>query len=76
MAERFHLPRLPVHHPMQSDQRLLRHETIIVEPLAGFVESGQIVVEDIGVKHDHRIAGVPIPRTARDVGTRDLDPGR
>ncbi len=65
-----------MHHPMQSDQCLLRHETIIIKLLAGRIENGQIVVEDIGVKHDHRIAGVPIPRTARDVGTRDLDPGR
>lgn len=65
-----------MHHPMQSDQCLLRHETIIIKLLAGRIENGQIVVEDIGVKHGHRIAGEPIPRIARDVGTRDLDPGR
>lgn len=69
MAERFHLPRFPVHDAVQSDQRFLRQQTIRIQPLAGRIESGQVVVEDIGVKHDHRIAGVPIPCTALDVGT-------
>ena len=61
---------------MQADKRLLRQQPIVVEPLAGSIENIKIVVEDIGIKHDHRIAGEPIPRTARDMGTRYLDPGR
>jgi hypothetical protein len=64
-----HLPCLPVRNRVHSDQRLLRKQPIIIKLLAGRIENGQIVVEDIGVKHGHRIAGVPIPCTALDVGT-------
>ncbi len=56
MAERFHLPSLPVHYRMQSDQRLLRQQTIRIQPLAGRVEGVQVVVEDIGVGHTDSVS--------------------
>ena len=56
MAERFHLPRFPMHYRMQSDQCLLRQQTIIIKLLAGRIENGQIVVEDIGVCHTDSVS--------------------
>lgn len=55
-ADLQHLLRLPMHHPMQSDQCLLRHETIIIKLLAGRIENGQIVVEDIGIGHTDSVS--------------------
>ncbi|MDN6051037.1 hypothetical protein, partial [Bifidobacterium mongoliense] len=51
-----YLPRLPMHHAMQSDQCLLRHETIIIKLLAGRIENIKIVVEDIGVGHTDSVS--------------------
>lgn len=45
-----------MHYRMQSDQCLLRHETISIKLLAGFVEGGQVVVEDIGVGHTDSVS--------------------
>lgn len=41
---------------MQSDQRLLRKQPIIVKPLAGRIENIKIVVEDIGVGHTDSVS--------------------
>lgn len=51
-----HLPRLPVHGAVQPDQRLLRHEAIIVKLVAGHVEGVQVVVEDIDVGHTDSVS--------------------